>query len=79
MYQYLTTSFQGQLKSGQSVQDVSLQLQNLINHYASQGWEFCELGSVSIAVSPGCLASLMGNSTTYVRHDQVIFRKPLGQ
>jgi hypothetical protein len=75
MYQYIIVPFQGQLKSGQGVQDVSTQLQSLVNHYASQGWEFCELGSVNIAVAPGCLSGLLGTRVTYVRHDQVVFRK----
>lgn len=77
-YEYLVVPFQGQIKGSGSVQDVSNQLQNIINHHAAQGWEFYTLNDVNIQVTPGCLASLTGSRTSYVAYDQLIFRRPVG-
>jgi hypothetical protein len=74
-YEYFVAPFVGQLRSGESVGNVSAQLQALINQYASQGWEFYSLDNVDIEVRPGCLASLLGAKTSYITYNQVIFRK----
>ena len=74
-YQYVVVPFIGQIKSRQSAAEVSVQLQNLINHYAAQGWEFYQLNDVNIEVRPGCLASLFGARAAYIQFDQVIFRR----
>lgn len=74
-YEYRVVSFIGSTKSRDSASAVSGQLETLINREAADGWEFVTLGNVNIEVSPGCLAGLFGASTTYVRYDQVIFRR----
>lgn len=77
-YQYLVVPFQGQIKSGGSVGQVSAQLQAVINQHANQGWEFHTLNDVNIEVTPGCLSALFGAKNAYVSYDQVIFRKATG-
>lgn len=74
-YTYFVAPFKGSISSGQRAEDVAKQLQDLINHYESHGWEFVETASVDIEVKPGCLGALLGAKVQYVRHDQVIFRK----
>ncbi|HHE72344.1 MAG TPA: DUF4177 domain-containing protein, partial [Chloroflexi bacterium] len=54
-YQYHVVPFMGQIKAGkEGAQNVAQQLQELINHYAEQGWEFHRIDRVQIAVQPGC-------------------------
>ena len=65
----------GVLKSGQNAGEVAGQLDQLINSYASQGWEFYQLGSVNIEVKPGCIGGLLGRESDYIRYDQAIFRR----
>lgn len=75
-YEYLVVPFQGQIRGNGSAQEVSAQLQSVINQHASQGWEFYTLNDVNIQVTPGCLASLLGARVSYMAYDQVIFRRP---
>lgn len=72
---YKVVPFMGQIKSGASAKEVSAQLENIINSHASQGWDFCSVDSVNITIRPGCLAGLLGGKTSYVRYDQVIFKR----
>jgi hypothetical protein len=76
-YEYQVVPFQGQIKSGGSAQEVSVQLQNLVNQYATQGWELFIIQDVKIQVTPGCLASLFGAGASYISYDQIIFRRPV--
>ncbi len=74
-YEYLVVPFQGVVKSGQSSDVVSDQLQERINEYANKGWDFHSLGSVTLEIKPGCLSALFGVKSDYARHDQLVFRK----
>jgi hypothetical protein len=74
-FDYLVIPFMGRIKGSQSAGEVSTQLQAVINHQAGQGWEFYQLNDVSIEVSPGCLASLLGARKAYIQLDQLIFRR----
>ena len=76
MATYKVVPFRGKLKNGQDASDVSLQLQELINQNASQGWELEQVQGIDIQVAPGCLAAFLGAKDVYARYDQVIFRKP---
>jgi len=49
----------------------------LIDNYVSAGWEYVGMERVQIEVSPGCLASLLGKSSSFIDFDQVIFKIPL--
>jgi hypothetical protein len=76
---YLVIPFIGKIKSGflssENAETVSRQLQSLISQYSQQGWEFQNIAKINIEVSPGCLASLFGATTSYVTFDQVVFRR----
>jgi hypothetical protein len=71
--------FAGQIRrsffSSQSAQDVSNQLQAVINERARQGWLFYSVEKIDIHVTPGCLASLLGARSSVISFDQVIFRR----
>lgn len=74
-YHYFVAPFHGNIRAGQGVQEVSTQLQGLINHYAAYGWEFVQVGSVTHTVNEGCFAALFGRGTSQYSYDQVVFRR----
>jgi hypothetical protein len=74
-YQYKVVPFMGRIRGSSSANEVSKQLETMINTEARDGWEFCQLGDVNIEVSPGCIASLFGSKASYMQYDQVIFRR----
>lgn len=74
-YQYQVIPFIGKIKNNQSAADVAGQLQAVISQHALQGWEFYQMSDVNIEVQPGCLAGLLGTKVSYVRFDQIVFRK----
>ena len=77
-FEYLVVPFVGQLKSGvfsvENAQNVTAQLQSVINQYGQQGWEFYRIDKVNVQIKPGCLAALFGASASYITFDQIIFR-----
>jgi hypothetical protein len=79
-YRYHVVPFIGQIRSGtfssDNAQTVSSQLSSLIDGEVQQGWEFYSIEKVGIEVKPGCLAGLLGASTSHIDFDQVIFRRP---
>lgn len=75
-YVYRVVPFEGKIKGSQSAGEVSGQLQSLINGIASEGWELVTMADVGIEVSPGCIAGLFGGEKSYLRFDQLIFRRP---
>src|SRR5690349_20793166 len=75
-YEYKVVPFLGRMRGSASADEVSAQLERTINSEVSNGWEFYQLGDVNIEVSPGCIASLLGQKISYMRFDQVIFRRP---
>ena len=76
-FHYLVAPFHGHLRAGQGIEQVSAQLQGLIDHYASHGWELVQFGSVSLTVDEGCIAGLLGNRTSQRVYDQLVFRRPV--
>lgn len=81
-YSYKVVPFIGNLKKDvftvENAQKVSDQLQQLINAHAQQGWEFYRIDAVQIQISPGCLAGLFGQRTSWITFDQVVFRQQVG-
>lgn len=77
--EYMVVPFIGQIRRGffssQDANDVSNQLQALINEQARQGWLFYSVEKIDIHVTPGCLASLLGTRSSVISFDQVIFRR----
>lgn len=74
-YEYLVIPFQGQLREGGQVAEVSNQLQKVINKYSSEGWNFVAVNNINIQITPGCLSILSGARQSYVTYDQIIFRR----
>lgn len=74
-FQYMVVPFMGSISGKQGADTVATQLSATINHYASQGWEFHQMGDVNIEIKPGCLASLFGAGASYIRFDQLVFRR----
>lgn len=73
--EYKVVPFIGRLQSGQNAEEVSNQLQAVIDQHSKQGWEFHTLNDVNIEVRPGCLAGLFGAKASYIQFDQIIFRR----
>lgn len=74
-YVYKVVPFIGKLKNGQGAHEVTKQLQEVIDSAARQGWEFYQLAETNIEISPGCIAGLFGAKESYVKFNQLIFRK----
>lgn len=74
-YEYKVVPFEGKIKETDPVGVVSLQLMQIINEHASQGWELYTIGEINIRVSPGCLSALFGAKDAYVKYNQIIFRR----
>ncbi len=51
-------------------------LQNVINQYSQQGWEFYRVDTVTTVQPPGCLGAFTGQREVYETLNVVIFRKP---
>ena len=76
-FEYKVVPFIGKIKSSGSAGEVSKQLEGAIVSEAAGGWEFHQLSDVNIQVAPGCLAGLFGSKESYIRFDQLIFRRYL--
>ena len=74
-YQYKVVAFMGTTKGNQGADVAATQLTALINREATGGWELFQMGDVNIEVTPGCIAGLLGQKVTYIRYDQIVFRK----
>lgn len=75
-YVYKVVPFEGKIKGNGSPGEVSAQLQAVINGVAAENWELVTMADVGIEVAPGCLAGLLGREKSYLRFDQLIFRRP---
>jgi hypothetical protein len=75
MHEYKVLPFIGKLKKGQGADEASKQLDAMINTFAVDGWEFYQLADVNIEVAPGCLAGILGADVSYIRFDQLVFRR----
>lgn len=73
-YVYQAIPFRGKVQTV-DIDAVAKQLNDLINVESAKGWEFYQINSVSITVSPGCLASLFGAKGFPMSYDMAIFRK----
>ncbi len=74
MSEYQVIPFIGKIKGKQTANDVSDQLEALINEGVKNGLEFVQLGAVNIEVQPGCIAGLFGAKEAYTRFDMAIFK-----
>ena len=51
-------------------------LQDVVNQYAIEGWDFYRVDEIGIYVEPGCLASLFASGPSRQSYYVVTFRKP---
>jgi hypothetical protein len=77
-YQYIAVPFAGVTKAKDAQPGVTLgkQLTDLINKMSADGWEYYRLDHVSVVIKQGCLATLLGVSSTVRTYDLAIFRRP---
>jgi hypothetical protein len=75
MATYKVVAFMGLAKPGTTADNISAQLESLINLHARDGWQLDQIQAVNIQVKPGCLAAFFGAKEVYVKHDQVVFRR----
>ena len=71
---YKAVPFRGRVETI-DITAVASQLTDLINSEATGGWDFYQINSVSMMVSPGCLLSLFGAPSFPMSYDMAIFRK----
>ena len=76
-YHYKAIPFMGSVKGDEGADVVAQQLTTSINAHSKDGWELVQLSDVNIEVKPGCLAGIFGARVSYVRFDQLIFRRPI--
>ncbi len=76
-FEYKVVAFMGSTRGSEGADAVARQLTLLINSEAESGWDLFQMGDVNIEISPGCLGTLLGRVVTYMRFDQIVFRKAL--
>lgn len=77
-YEYKVVPFIGRakLKDKHGAQKVATQLQNVIDQYTAQGWEFYRVDRVQITEDPGfAAAALTGAKVATGGFDVMVFRK----
>lgn len=74
-YTYKVVPFAGKITSGQGADEVSKQLQALIDLMEKDDWEVCQFTSAHVEVKPCWCYKLLGVKFVYVHCDQVIFQK----
>lgn len=77
MYEYAARPFLASVASldSKAAAIASAELEKVINANSVNGWEFYQLGAVTIIATPGCLAGLFGAKAGSIRMDQLIFRR----
>lgn len=51
-------------------------LEEIVNDYAEEGWEFYRIDSMDIQVQPGCLGALFGKKGDQDTYYVITFRRP---
>lgn len=58
--QYTVVPFTANITRGQGTTEAAQQLEQMINHYAGQGWEYVRLESVSTIITTPANAGCLG-------------------
>lgn len=74
-YEYVMTYFEARLPGEGGVRSVAEQFTELVEHWASEGYEFYRCDEVPYQVAPGRLASLFGAKERSGHGTLVLFRK----
>ncbi|MDN3518064.1 DUF4177 domain-containing protein [Aquisalimonas lutea] len=51
-------------------------LEQVVNEYAAQGWEFFRVDSIGVSLQPGCFDALSGKKEENSQYHVITFRKP---
>jgi hypothetical protein len=50
-------------------------LEDVVNQWAQQGWEFYSVETIGVVERPGCLAALLGAKSTATDYYVIVFRR----
>ena len=56
--------------------EAAFYLEQVVNQWASQGWEFYRVDSIGVQTNPGCLGALFGAKSIVVEYYVVTMRRP---
>lgn len=72
---YKVVPFVGKIEGGQTAEDVSKQIQAIIDEMEKDEWEFYQLVTANVEIKLGFLSKLFGSGLAYASTDQLIFMK----
>ncbi len=61
---------------GAAATQAALHLERIVQDYASQGWEFYRVDTITVDIAPGCLAVLFGQRAESRHYYVITFRAP---
>jgi len=50
-------------------------LEDVVNEYAEQGWEFQRIDTIGVELKPGCFGALSGKKEEYGQYYVITFRR----
>lgn len=56
-------------------QEAAIYLENVVNRFAKDGWEFYRIDSITVEKQVGCLAALFGARTSVISYYVITFRR----
>ncbi|NOT08450.1 MAG: hypothetical protein HOP28_09620 [Gemmatimonadales bacterium] len=77
-YVYKVIPFRAQFTGTATPEGIASQLQAAITQSATDDFELYQVATVTVAVAPGCIGTLLGHKAERYTYEQVIFRKPIG-
>ena len=57
-------------------QEAAFYLENVVNQWAAQGWEFFRVDTVGVVTAPGCIPGLLGAKASLIEYFVVTMRRP---
>ncbi|MEZ8745945.1 hypothetical protein AB4516_15780 [Vibrio sp. 10N.222.54.F12] len=55
--------------------DAARYLENVVNQYAREGWEFHRVDTIGVQIQPGCMDALKGRKMENASYYVISFRK----
>lgn len=65
-------------KGTSTIGQAAAYLEEIVNDYASKGWEFHRVDTIGVRVMPGCLGVFLGEKSREELYYVVTFRRPAG-
>lgn len=76
MYEYKMVQIPPNIKVSDSTgNEGAVYLENCVNKYALQDWEFHRIDSIGVLVQPGCISSMLGKTPEGTLYYIITFRK----